>query len=210
MPDPEQRVRKPEYPNNRNHITLIRRCLKGCTLLIPILLSAFLLQKFIAGRLDSVSSLQNYVHSHGLLAPVIMTFLQAEEVVIPIIPSSLGCAVDAMLFGTWGGFLCSFIGISAGSIIAYCLARIYGTRIVDLIYSPKKYIKLRDEVEKQPNRERYLFTNTLLDLVPGDFLSYFSGFIRMNAKKFLFIIILGRPWFILVYSVIFGILGQIA
>ncbi len=39
-----------------------------------------------------------------------------------------------------------------------------------------------------------------------DFTCYFSGLMKMDAKKFIWIIILGKPWCILAYSIIFGMI----
>ena len=39
-------------------------------------------------------------------------------------------------------------------------------------------------------------------MFPDDFLCYFSGLMKMNSKKFIWIIILGKPWCILTYSLI--------
>lgn len=43
-------------------------------------------------------------------------------------------------------------------------------------------------------------------MFPDDFLCYFSGLMKMNSKKFIWIIILGKPWCILAYSIVFGLI----
>ena len=43
-------------------------------------------------------------------------------------------------------------------------------------------------------------------MFPDDFLCYFSGLMKMNSKKFIWIIILGKPWCILAYSIAFGLI----
>ena len=49
-----------------------------------------------------------------------------------------------------------------------------------------------------------LFVVTLLPLFPDDFFCYFSGLTPMRARRFIWIILLGKPWCILGYSLIFG------
>ncbi|MCQ2431347.1 MAG: VTT domain-containing protein [Clostridia bacterium] len=210
MQNPQDKEPVGGHHPDAGRVTLLKRGLKGFIILFLLLLAAFLLRRFEAGKLDSMDALQDYVLSFGLLAPIVLTVLQAVQVVIPVLPGFLGCAVGAMLFGTWGGFLCNYIGISAGSIIAYFLARRYGIDIIYLIFSPKMYDKWQAKIRGYRYYDRFLFLATLLPLFPDDFLCYFSGLIRMDKKKFIRIIILGKPWCILVYSIIFGILGQIA
>ncbi len=43
-------------------------------------------------------------------------------------------------------------------------------------------------------------------MFPDDFLCYFSGLMKMNSKKFIWIILLGKPWCILAYSIVFGLI----
>ena len=154
--------------------------------ILLVLLARFLLsQKF-----DSVESLQAYMERFGIAAPLFLTAFQAFQVVVPVIPGYLGCAAGAIAFGTATGFWCNYIGISAGSIIAYFLAKRYGI----------------DRIKRSRSYGLFLFVATLLPLFPDDFLCYFSGLIRMNARKFIWIIILGKPWCILAYSIAFGLI----
>ena len=51
-----------------------------------------------------------------------------------------------------------------------------------------------------------LFLAILLPLAPDDFLCYFSGLTSMSARKFTWIILLGKPWCILFYSLFFAYL----
>ena len=110
------------------------------------------------------------------------------------------------MFGTWTGFWCNYIGISLGSIIAYFLARKYGIGIVLAMFSEKLYNKWAKRIEKSRSYDVFLFIATVLPMFPDDFLCYFSGLIKMNAKKFIWIIILGKPWCILAYSIGFGLI----
>ena len=75
------------------------------------------------------------------------------------------------------------------------------------MFSEKQYIKWSDKIEKSKSYDKFLFVATLLPLFPDDFLCYFSGLIKMSSKKFIWIIILGKPWCILAYSIMFGLMG---
>ncbi len=78
--------------------------------------------------------------------------------------------------------------------------------ILLLMFSKEKYEKWSARVAASKRYGLFLFVATLLPLFPDDFLCYFSGMIRMDAKKFNWIIILGKPWCILVYSIVFAML----
>ena len=67
---------------------------------------AVLFKAYLDGKFDSVKTLQQYVAGFGILAPFILTAIQAAQVVLPVLPGFLGCAVGAVLFGVlmWGIF----------------------------------------------------------------------------------------------------------
>ena len=175
--------------------------LAGFIIILLILSEQFFNQKF-----DSVESLQNYIKDFGIAAPIILTVFHAFQVVVPVLPGYLGCAAGAAAFGSMTGFWCNYIGISLGSVTAYFLAKKYGMDIVLAMFPAKQYEKWSGRVEKSRSYERFLFFATLLPLFPDDFLCYFSGLIKMNSKKFIWIIILGKPWCILAYSIAFGLI----
>ena len=161
---------------------------------------------FFSGKFDSVASLQTYFQQFGIFAPLALTIFQAFQVVVPVLPGYLGCAAGAMAFGSGVGFFCNYLGICAGSIIAYYLARKFGMKVVLAVFSEKFYSRWAHKIEKSKSYGVFLFVATLLPLFPDDFLCYFSGLIRMSGKKFLWIILLGKPWCILAYSLLFGMI----
>lgn len=166
----------------------------------------FLIKQFFYQKFDSVESLQTYMKGFGIAAPLILTVFQAAQVVVPVLPGYLGCVAGAVAFGSMTGFWCNYIGISLGSIIAYFLAQKYGISIVTAMFPQKQYNKWSRRIEKSKSYEWFLFIATLLPLFPDDFLCYFSSLMKMNSKKFIWIIILGKPWCILAYSIVFGMI----
>ena len=170
-----------------------------------VIVIAFL-KLFFSQQFDSVESFQTYMQKFGIFGPIVLTLFQAFQVVVPVLPGYLGCAAGAVVFGPFVGFWCNYIGISAGSIIAYFLAKKYGIDIVLSLFSDKMYDKWSKRIEQSRSYDVLLFVATLLPLFPDDFLCYFSGLIRMNAKKFIWIIILGKPWCILAYSIGFDLI----
>lgn len=95
------------------------------TIVLVILVAtvfAVLLKAYLHGEFKTVESLQQYIQRYGAMGPAMLILLQAAQVVIPILPGFLGCAVGSILYGPWLGFWCNYIGIAAGSVIAFFLA----------------------------------------------------------------------------------------
>lgn len=181
--------------------------IKVLSIMMLIIFTAFIIKKIAGQNITSVDDFQKYISSFGAIGPLVLTLFQAIQVIIPILPGYLGCAVGAVAFGSATGFWCSYIGISLGSIAAYYIAKRYGMDVISVMFSEKQYQKWSEKINKKKYYDAFLFVAMLLPLFPDDFLCYFSGLIKMNAKKFIWIIILGKPWCILAYSLAFGIVG---
>ncbi len=161
---------------------------------------------YFEGKFDSVESLQKYIGQYGVLGPVFLTSFQALQVVIPILPGFLGYAAGSVMFGPVLGFVCNYIGISGGSIIAFFLARKYGMPLLHELFSQDKYKKWSTWISKSKSYTAFLFLAMLLPLFPDDFLCYLTGISKMTAKRFAWIICLGKPWCILAYSFGFSLI----
>lgn len=166
----------------------------------------FLVRGWASGRFDSVGSMREYIGSFGVFGPLVLTLIQALQVVLPVLPGFLGCIVGAGLFGAAGGFWCNYIGISAGSMAAFLLARRFGVSLVQKMVPMEKYKRWVDWVNGRRSYTAVLFLAILLPLAPDDFLCYFSGLTGMSARRFTWIIVLGKPWCILAYSLFFAYL----
>lgn len=191
----------------QNEYNMANKRIKALILLSLIIVMMALVKHLMGQHLSSVDDLRNYMREIGILAPVFLTIFQAFQVVVPVVPGYLGCAAGAIAFGTPVGFVCNYIGISGGSVIAYFLARKYGLPIVLMMFSKEQYDKWERRISEKKSYDAFLFIATLLPMFPDDFLCYFSGLIKMDPKRFIKIIILGKPWCILAYSIVFGLIG---
>lgn len=166
-----------------------------------VVFAGVLLKAYFDGKFDSVETFQQYVQGFGLAAPLFLAAFQAAQVVLPILPGLLGCVVGALMFGCMGGFWCNYIGISAGSIIAFLLARKYGSGLVSKMFPGKKYEKWSAWAAESKFYTVILFLGMVLPLFPDDYFCYFTGITKMSTRKFVAIILLGKPWCILAYSI---------
>ncbi len=192
--------------NNKGNEFNKAKLLKLCCIVLLALIFLICLKCMIAQQITSVEDFRKFISSFGIIGPVVLTVFQAIQVVVPILPGYLGCAAGAMAFGTTVGFVCNYVGICAGSIASYFIARKLGIDVVLAMFSEKQYNKWSELICKKKSYDNFLFVATLLPLFPDDFLCYFSGLIKMNAKRFIRIILIGKPWCILAYSILFGLI----
>lgn len=188
----------------RSRESFIKSAAIVCLVILLALSLFFVVYGWVGGHFKSAEALRAYVESFGIWAPVVLTLIQFLQVILPVLPGFLGCIVGAGLFGTAGGFLVNYIGISAGSIAAYFLARKFGVGLVNKMVSMKKHEKIIERINRSKSYTTVLFLAILLPLAPDDFLCYFSGLIDMKPRKFITIIILAKPWCILFYSIFFA------
>lgn len=187
-----------------NRESLIKGAVTGLLVFLLLLSLLFVGKAWSAGHFQSKEALRAYLKTYGGLGPVVLTLIQALQVVLPVLPGFFGCIVGSAMFGAAGGFWINYIGISAGSLIAYWLARRFGVGLVEKMVSLEKYDRVVKWVNQQKSYTAVLFLAILLPLAPDDFLCYFSGLTSMSAKKFTWIIILAKPWCILFYSILFA------
>ena len=160
-----------------------------------------LAKAYLDGRFDSVETFQKYVAGFGLAAPLFLVAVQAAQVILPVLPGLFGCVVGTMMFGAVGGFWCNYIGISAGSIIAFWLARKYRSGLVSRMFPGEKYEKWATWAAGSKFYTVVLFLGMVLPLFPDDYFCYFTGLTKMSTRKFVAIILLGKPWCILAYCI---------
>lgn len=168
-------------------------------LALCLLFIAILCKAYFDGKFNSVDSFQKYMAGFGLMAPLFLVAVQAAQVVLPILPGLAGCVAGSLMFGCMGGFWCNYIGISAGSIIAFLLARRYGCGLVKRMFPGDKYERLAGWAAESKFYTVILFLGMVLPLFPDDYFCYFTGITKMSTRKFVAIIVLGKPWCILAY-----------
>ena len=62
----------------------------------------FMIRAWRDGHFQSVSALRLYLGSFGMWGPLVLTLIQALQVILPVLPSWFGCIVGAALFGASG------------------------------------------------------------------------------------------------------------
>ena len=97
------------------------------------------------------------------------------------------------------GFVYNYVGICIGSCINFSLAKQYGRPFVERSVSEKvwgKYIKWLDS----PKFDLYFALEIFFPVAPDDFLCLLAGLTPMKFRRFVAIILLGKPLALLAYS----------
>lgn len=134
--------------------------------------------------------LRLYIEGWGTWAPVIFILLQSFQVVLAPIPGELTGAVGGFIFGALPGILYSSIGLTLGSIMAFCAARIIGLPIVKLFVSDEALEKFGFLTKRKG-----VMVSLALFIIPGfpkDILSYILGLSPMRWLTFIIVCTLGR------------------
>lgn len=152
------------------------------------------------GIFTSMDELRRLVQSTGMWGPVVFIIVQIIQVVIPIIPGGISCLAGVVLFGPVEGFVYNYVGISIGSVIAFELSRRLGKPFLQSLASKKMFDKYIGWLDKENRFDKMFAIAIFLPVAPDDFLCMLAGLTKMKLKKFITIILLGKPASIIAYS----------
>jgi len=181
----------------QNNIQTATRILSTSGLIFS---AALCLYGWRAGIFSSQDQLQSCIAGFGIAGAAVFVAFQAVQVVVPILPGGLGCLAGVLLFGAWKGFLYNYIGICAGSVMAFLVAKSCGKPILRCFFSEKRIGKYETWTSEK-NRFAKLFALAIfLPVAPDDFLCYLAGTTEMTLSSFTAIILMGKPFAIALYS----------
>ena len=161
---------------------------------------ALLIYSYQTGIFSSTDQLSHMIRQAGIWAPFIFIVIQIVQCVIPIIPGGLSCVAGIILFGPFYGFIYNYIGILLGSLINFILARHYGKPLIETIVSKKTYNKYISLLDRGKHFDKLFALAIFMPVAPDDLLYMLAGLTKMTYKKFITIIVLGKPASLLVYS----------
>lgn len=153
-----------------------------------------------AGLLESQEALRAYIGGFGMAGAAVFIAFQAVQVVVPILPGGLGCLAGVVLFGPWQGFCCNYLGICAGSLAAFAIARGCGRPLLYRLF-PRALIDRYDRWGEQDGRfARWFAFLIFIPVAPDDYLCFLAGTTRMRWATYAAIILLCKPFSIALYS----------
>ena len=182
-----------------------QKFIKIITVILTILIFAFLLYAIKIGIFHDKMKLVSYIKSFGFFASFLFILIQALQVIFPIIPGGASCLAGVLAFGPIEGFIYNYIGLVIGSFIAFWLSRTYGIKIIKKLFKEEtieKYLKYI----KNDKFNTIFFWGILLPGFPDDLLCYLAGISNISSRKMLLYTIIGKPFALFFYSLFFQIL----
>lgn len=153
-----------------------------------------------AGLLSSQQALRDFVGGCGAAGALVFIVFQAVQVVVPVLPGGLGCLAGVVLFGPWLGFAYNYLGICAGSLAAFAIARSCGRPLLTQMF-PQKLIARYDKWTGERGRfARWFALLIFLPVAPDDFLCFLAGTTEIDWRLYTAIILLCKPFSIALYS----------
>lgn len=142
--------------------------------------------RFVADR----NRIQNWVGTWGAGGPLAVVALEMAQVLLAPIPGQAIDAVSGYLFGVWLGTVYAAVGIAAGSLLNFALARKFGRPLLARLLRPKTLSRL----DALANRggALFFFLIWLFPFVPDDLACLASGLTPMPLHQFLTLMIVGR------------------
>lgn len=183
----------------------LKRFLNLITIIITVIIIAFVIYGIKLGLFQDKTILINYIKDFGIYAPLIFIFFQIVQVIIPVIPGGISCLAGVLAFGPIFGFIYNYIGLLIGSCFAYFLAKKYGIKLIKKLFKKETIDKYLGYIQKD-YFSKFFFIGIFLPGLPDDLLCYIAGMSRMNFQKFFIFIVLGKPISLLIYSMFMKLL----
>ena len=161
-----------------------------------------------SGVLTSQEQMEALVRSCGGAGVLLFILFQAVQVVVPVLPGGLGCLAGVLLFGPWWGFVYNYVGICLGSMVVFAVARTCGKPLLTMLFPPKLIHKYSRWAEEKDRFARLFALVIFFPVAPDDFLCYLAGTTEMTWRRYVTIILLGKPFAIGLYSLGLTILWQ--
>jgi uncharacterized membrane protein YdjX (TVP38/TMEM64 family) len=134
-----------------------------------------------------------YLEGFGIWTPLALFFAQAAQVVLAFVPSGPVTVAGVAALGPWWGLTLSVAGGTAGSVVAFALARRYGRPAVARLAGEAALDRYSGALGDDG---RWLLLAFQLPIpVGGDALCALAGLTRMPLGRFVLVSAVGRvPW----------------
>ena len=180
------------------------------TLLLAVFLlggGAFLLwQTGFFSSVGSLEEMRNYIERFAPYSHLFFFLIQLLSVVIAPIPSNVTALAGAVLFGMWPSFLMTWLAVAGGSVLVFWLARVLGQRFVErcsgMSVSPAR-MQIRSSGKKGKRKTRIKKISRFLRIT-SRYLSATRWLTDIPLHRFFLIVLLTRPWGLLVACALGG------
>lgn len=156
----------------------------------------FLWQTGFFAAATSLEGIRAYIEEFSPYSQAVFFSVQLASVILAPIPSNITAAAGALLFGMWPAFLLTWAAVALGSLVVFCLARALGQKFVERFVSEKvseRYLGLMKR-----KRDVFLCLVFLFPFFPDDIICILAGLTDIKRTRFAMIVVLFRPWGLLV------------
>ena len=181
--------------------SFLKNVVKIIALVITTLLIWIIIYAIKSGIFQDKNVLLKEIKHLGAFAPIFFMLIQLLQVIFPIIPGGTSSLIGVLAFGPILGFIYNYIGIIFGSIFAYFLSKKYGLKIISLFFKEETIQKYIGYITNHQFPKLFLI-GILLPGLPDDLLCYMAGISGLKLKTFLWIILLGKSFSLLFYSLL--------
>jgi uncharacterized membrane protein YdjX (TVP38/TMEM64 family) len=138
--------------------------------------------------LENIMDLIQEYRSFGPLPGILLPMLEAF---LPFLPLFLFVMANASAFGLWLGFLYSWIGAVAGTVLVFLLVRKYGQkRILRVLKKHQKVQKLMSWVEKHGFGP--LFILLCFPFTPSAVVNIVAGLSNISIAQYMLAVLTGK------------------
>lgn len=188
----------PPSPIKRNKRVLIVRGAVGVAVVVGAALALWLtgegenIWRFFSDR----ERIQQAVDGTGILAPVVYLLLLVLQAVVAPLPAPALAMAGGYIFGTFKGFLLTWLGALLGGVACFGLSRLFGRGFVAESSSMGRLDRYVEE-----HGALVVFILRLIPLVSFDAISYAAGLSSLSFAKFFLATALGMApgTFVFVY-----------
>lgn len=185
---------------NGNHRNWKRAAAWAAVLLLFLFLCRWLWTTGFFQVIHSPEGIRNYIQRFSPYSHLAFFLLQLASVLIAPIPSNLTTVAGGLLLGCWSAFLLTTAAVILGSALVFQLSRSLGQRFARRFVSGKLWDRYGDVIRKK--RDVFLFLAFLFPFFPDDLLCIMAGLTDISLRRFLLLVVLGRPWGLLVSAAV--------
>lgn len=150
----------------------------------------------------SPEGMRNYIQQFAPYSHAVFFLLQLISVIVAPIPSNLTTVAGGLLFGCWTSFFITTLAVILGSVIVFLLSRRLGQSFTQKFVSGKMWERYGEVIRQK--RDVFLFLAFLFPFFPDDLLCIMAGLTNISFRRFLTLVLLGRPWGLLVAAAVGG------
>ena len=147
-------------------------------------------------QVTSLEGMRAYIQAFAPYSHLIYFLVQFASVILAPIPSNLTAMAGGVLFGAAISFLLTAGAVILGSMVVFLLARALGRPFADRFVSRKVSERYLEIIHRK--RDVFLALVFLFPFFPDDLICILAGLTEIRPLRYLVLVVLTRPWGLLV------------